>query len=309
MTPGIHRIPPADYHADRLAPEPSLSSTVARLLVNRSPLHAWTAHPRLNPDYEPEVKDAFDIGRVAHRLILGRGDEFCTIPGELLDAAGGARTTAAKDFIASARAAGMTPLKQEQADACVQMADACVRRMREAGMGLDAERSELTALAQIDNVWCRMMADNAPAGRPYLIDVKTTMNAAPEACRRSIADYEYAIQAAHYVATWEAATGERRRMRFVMVEKEPPHEVSIVELAPEWIATAASKIAEARRIWRECIDADEWPGFPHHIAVLEPPPWYEADWAARETGMPITKASRAALAAAYKAQAPVPAGE
>ena len=43
------------YHADP-APEPSLSSSVAKILVNLSPAHARIAHPRLNPDYRPRSR-------------------------------------------------------------------------------------------------------------------------------------------------------------------------------------------------------------------------------------------------------------
>ena len=70
--PGLYDMPEADYHADP-CPEPSLSSTLARLMVNRSPRHAWTASPRLNPDHEPVNKETFDVGRAAHAVLLGRG--------------------------------------------------------------------------------------------------------------------------------------------------------------------------------------------------------------------------------------------
>ena len=43
---GIHDIPPREYHADP-CPAPSLSRSIAKLLVERSPAHAYAAHPRL----------------------------------------------------------------------------------------------------------------------------------------------------------------------------------------------------------------------------------------------------------------------
>ncbi len=50
MTPGLHRLEAEACHRDP-APAPSLSSTLARLLLRRSPAHAWHASPRLNPDW------------------------------------------------------------------------------------------------------------------------------------------------------------------------------------------------------------------------------------------------------------------
>ena len=36
-----------DYHADKIGDVPTLSASIAQRLVTRSPLHAWTHHPRL----------------------------------------------------------------------------------------------------------------------------------------------------------------------------------------------------------------------------------------------------------------------
>ena len=53
--PGIYPgISAADYHAD-CAPEPSLSSSIARTLLAQSPLHAYHAHPRMGGRYADEA--------------------------------------------------------------------------------------------------------------------------------------------------------------------------------------------------------------------------------------------------------------
>ena len=49
------------YHADPAA-QPSLSATTCKLLCRRFPLHAWHAHPRLNPDYQRVEEKKFDPG-------------------------------------------------------------------------------------------------------------------------------------------------------------------------------------------------------------------------------------------------------
>jgi len=67
--PGIYDIPETDYHADPIA-EPSLSSSIAKILLARSPRHAWANHPRLNPNQEPETRREFDFGSAAHAMLL-----------------------------------------------------------------------------------------------------------------------------------------------------------------------------------------------------------------------------------------------
>lgn len=307
---GLHQIPADEYHRDP-APEPSLSSTLARLLLNRSPLHAWHASPRLNPDWQPVEKAVFDVGRAAHRALLGAGADYAVIPADYLAANGAASTKLAKDFIAEAREAGLTPIKADVAEQVETMAAAVRGRLAAMGIRFDPARSELAALAQIDGTWCRAMFDSAPERGGVIYDLKTTVDASPDAAIRTVETYGLDVQAAHYLDVFEAVTGERRRMRFVLVEKEPPHEVAVVELhddpesEADWMADARSKVREARRIWRECLDAGQWPGYPARVAILGARSFYRARWADREVGRPVTdKPSAEALRAAREFQAP-----
>lgn len=313
LAPGTHSIPEAVYHADALRPQVTLSSGVAKRIITQSPLHAWTAHPRLNPDYVPEERKTFDIGRAAHRAVLGAGGDYVAYPPEILASNGAASTKEAKAWAQEQRDAGRTPLKADEVDQIGAMADAVQRRLAAMGIAFDPARSELSVLAEVDGVWCRSLVDNAPADpRLPLYDFKTCEDASPEACVRHVANYGYDFQAAFYLDVWKAATGEDRRFRFVFVEKSPPHEVSVVELhdAPDheadWMMTARSKTREARRIWRECLAANQWPGYPARVAIIGAPGWYNTAWAAREIGAPVfpTKPSAEALRKAMELQAP-----
>lgn len=294
--PGLHRIDAETYHSDP-APRPSLSSSLGRKLLDQSPLHAWTASRRLNPDWQPDDRKTFDIGRAAHREVLGAGGDFAEIPPGMLASNGAASTKEAKEFIAECRAAGVTPIKGEDAEQVRTMAAKLRPRLRDAGVTLDPDRSELAALAEIDGVCVRALIDNAPEQSPWLIDFKTTTDASPAACIRAVTAYGYDFQAAHYLDAWEAATGERRRMLFVFQEKEPPFEVGLVELhdAPDdeadWMLDARHKAAEARRIWGECLATGVWPGYPARIALVGAPSWHRAKWADRPVLAPIPQST------------------
>lgn len=302
---GVHDISAEQYHADPCA-APSLSSTIARLIINRSPLHAWTASPRLNPAYESVERKTFDIGRAAHRAVLGKGGDYVAIPDELLASNGAASTKEAKAWIEAARADGMTPLKEAEVDAVGAMADVVRERLAAMGMAFDLNYSELSAIAEIDGIWCRAMIDSAPLGKNYLVDLKTTEDASPDAIIRSVMSYGYDVQAAHYLDVWQAATGERRKMRFVFVEKAAPYGVSVVELhdsadsEADWMLTARSKAGEARRMWSECLAANIWPGYPAQIAVVGAPSFHNQKWADREVGSPVVTKEMIARAAAWQ---------
>ena len=62
-------IPSTEYHLDP-CPEPSLSASVARTLIDRSPLHAWMQHPKLGGQQEESQPARMSLGSAAHSVIL-----------------------------------------------------------------------------------------------------------------------------------------------------------------------------------------------------------------------------------------------
>lgn len=303
--PGFHDLVPADYHADP-APEPSLSSTLARRLIGQSPRHAWTASPRLNPGFEPEEKEAFDIGRVAHELILGKGDGYCVVN------APDWRRKDARETRDWARAVGKVPLLQAQFDAAQIMAYECAGALADMRIDLASMRREVSAFAQIDGIWCRAMFDAWDEAANTFYDLKTCESAALPAVIRSVANYGYDFQAAFYQDVVKAVTGRTPRCVFVFVEKQPPHEVAVVELEDDmgaesdWMEPAREKCAFARRRWRDCLAADFWPGYPRRLATLGAPAWHLDAWHKIKGAMPTDnqKPTRAALETSAAMQAP-----
>src|SRR5215203_2653492 len=79
LGPGLHMIPPADYHRDP-CPIPSASCSILETLLNRTPHHAWLQHPRLNKDgWKPsESSRKADIGSAVHEMVTRRGRGIIT---------------------------------------------------------------------------------------------------------------------------------------------------------------------------------------------------------------------------------------
>jgi hypothetical protein len=85
MKPGIYRdMDSATYFGDP-CDEPSLSQSIAKILIEQSPLHAFQAHPRLavqtaDEDDEPEkYEKAKAIGNAAHAIVIRRGKKLAII--------------------------------------------------------------------------------------------------------------------------------------------------------------------------------------------------------------------------------------
>ena len=278
--PGAYAISEAEYHADP-CPEPSLSASVAAILLNQSPWHAWTAHPRLNPTFEPEDKATFDLGRAAHDLMLTGLRNFAVIE------AADWRTKEAKQQRDDARAAGKTPILAhhlKNAEAMIaagraqlaRMSDPIDRRAFTDGTG----QPEIALVWREGPAWCRSRLDWRPADGAIFHDYKTTgASAHPDAWQRTAYGMGADIQAGLYRRAIRAVYGiEEPEFRFVVQENYPPYALAVVALTPAALDMAERKAFHAIRLWQQCIAADRWPGYPARPCYIDPPAYEEARW-------------------------------
>lgn len=281
---GLHyNIPEHAYHADPCA-EPSLSSGLAKTLINHSPLHAWTSSRLLNPEWEPTIKRVFDFGHAAHAAVLGRGKTVDVVPKDVLGKGGALSTKAAKEFIAESRERGNVPLKQEEALRIAKMVAVFRDLADHMKVEFHPDHSEVVAIANVRGILNRAMIDNAhPDPKQPLRDFKTTTDCSSRAIEKKILDMGYDMQAAHYTDTWKAATGEDRDFEFWFQEKEPPFAMRVVRLTGDTLEMGRKRMRRARDIWRMCIKSDHWPGYPMGVEIMELPAWYQAAWLERET--------------------------
>jgi len=153
--PGIYDMPMADYLADPCE-TPSLSSGIARRLCEASPIHGWTAHPRLNPLYRAEVDERFDIGTAAHALLLeGRA-------GVAIIEAPDWRTAAARDARDRARAEGKIPIlsaRWEDVQALVRATRMQLNGHAATPTPFTDGRPEETLVWREGDIWCRARLD------------------------------------------------------------------------------------------------------------------------------------------------------
>jgi len=103
-----------------------------------------------------------------------------------------------------------------------------------------------------------------------LVDLKTTRDANPNTFGKTAHEYGYHQSAAHYIDGVKAATGEDLPFHFVLVEKTEPYLVSVVELDVEAVNLGRQLNDRAKRIYRECVESGNWPGYPSGELVSLP---------------------------------------
>jgi hypothetical protein len=273
--PGVYDWTAQEYHADPLAGAGgSVSSTVLRHILWPAGSPARVLWERAHPVH----KDVFDFGSVAHRLILGKGEQI-----EVVDAPdwrGKAAQTARDD----ARAAGLVPILAKDLGRAGQLAHAVLAHadagpLFEDGRGV-SERSVVWT-DDITGRWCRAMLDRFPhldgPGRPIAVDVKTTSSVATRALIRTIVDHGYDQQAAWYLDGLASLGMVDAVFVFVFAETQPPHHVRVVTLSQDWVARGRARNRDALDLYDRCADLDDWPGAPPGLLHLEPPRWFDTD--------------------------------
>lgn len=109
---------------------------------------------------------------------------------------------------------------------------------------------------------------------PVIADVKKCQDARPEEFAKSVARYGYDLAAAHYIDTFEAATGQRvYNYLLIAIEEEAPHGVMVYQLPEEWIDYGRQRRQQALLHAEQCDKSGEWPAYPEGIDVLMPPGW------------------------------------
>lgn len=264
--PGVYDLPEAEYHA-----HPALSSTGARKLLPPSCpalFNWWQTHP------EPPKKE-YDLGHAAHRFVLGEGMDIVCV-----DAADW-RTNAAKAQRDEVRAAGGVALladdyEQMQAMAVALRAHPVAAALFEAGSG---KPEQSLFWRDGSGVECRARVDWLPqaTGRRMVIgEYKTAPSADPEKFAKSAVDFGYAQQAAWYIDGVITLELDRDpAMVHIVQERTAPYLVSVIQLNSAALRIGRILNDRAIRIYKQCTDTGNWPGYSTDVVSTALPYWYE----------------------------------
>jgi hypothetical protein len=265
--PGVYDgLDEAAYHADPV-PGGSLSASGAKLLLPPScpALYAWRRD-------HPKVSAEFDFGTAAHKYVLGEGPLV-----KVIDAPDW-RGKEARDARKDARATGEVAMLRAELDEVEAMARA-IWAHPVAGKLFEPDRgkAEQSLFWQDPDygIWRRARLDwQLPGLRLIIADYKTTTDASPAAIRKTVANLNYHMQAAWYTDAIQAlGLGDDPAFLFVFQEKTAPYLITIAELDDEAIRAGRARNRDACEIWRDCTQADVWPGYSQDIELITLPPW------------------------------------
>lgn len=282
--PGAYNLAEDSYHADP-CPEPSLSGSLIKALLKRSPRHAWEMHPRLNLELERKESATFDMGSAFHKLILGKGKELA--PLDFKDW----KTDAAKAARKAAYARGEIPLLIPQHQKATEMAQAVraqIAGWEELAFAMAEGVPELTLIWQEETpfgpVWARCMLDWIPTRGDMAPDWKSTqIGAGPDEWGAKTAwALDIEIQAAWNRRAMRKVLGRNIDLFFAVAEIEAPHALACMRPSHASVAMADRQIEGAIASWGWCLKNNRFPGYRREMAWIEMPAWKERGLLERE---------------------------
>ncbi len=285
MTARILTISEADYFADRVIEVPTLSQSIAKLIVDKSPLHAWASHPRLGNCADRGDTKAMDDGTLMHHMLLGTGEDAV-----VLVHADNYRTKDAQIARDAAIADGKLPVLAHLHAALKAGVGMMRDRMADAGVDLDlfdAAQAEAGILWYEGDVACRGrmdklyvpnaadVASGAMSPRSVIFDVKKSRSAHPLACARHMLAYGYDIQRAAYTSAVEQLTGAPGEVdfQFIFIEDKAPYAVTVGRPDGIMRELGTRKWTQAVATWKSCLASGKWPGYATAPVNLEAPAW------------------------------------
>lgn len=268
LKPGVYTdLPADDYFA-----LPYASSTSLRRLLRLSPAHARV---------EIEETDALRIGTAAHAATLepeGAARLYYRVGIPKPDGRTKEGKLLREDAEKSAK--GRIILWEEEAQAIDAMRSAIWNHPIAADLLRHSDRELTIIWDDVTGVRCKARIDalsRMDEGLLILADVKTTSGGAHVDFQRSLANYDYHIQAAFYLRAAEAAGLHCERFVFIVVEKQPPFGVVTHLLDDEAIAKGWEAIMRGLARWGECEATGQWPSYPKDLVPLTLPKWHSKE--------------------------------
>lgn len=279
LKPGVYEMSAAAYHAS-----PALGSTSIRQFSSMTALEC--RHKMLGGG---KTTDQQHKGTAAHTAILEPHlvEESIAVwrhkseSGKLAPRSGKVWSAFQKEH------AGKTIVTEKEWPNVVAMAQFMQDRASTVYQFLrrgDCERSYFAQDPET-SLWVKTRPDNRGRmqGRRYLLDVKTIHSLedrvienaiAPPTKQRSHGRHAYCDQAAHYCDTVALVEEEPvEDFFFLFVRSTEPIDVRFMYLAPEWLEIGRERNRQALRGLAECIEKDEWPGYPVRLETIDCPDW------------------------------------
>lgn len=271
-------IAPAEYHK-----RPELSGSIAKTIIARSELHAWSEHPAYGGAGKVATKE-MNRGSAIGRFLLGKGAELACLPFDDW------RTKAAQESRDKARAEGLIPLTHVEYSEYEAAAKAIRERLSSMGHFI----SDVTGVSEPVILWeerspygpvaCRCMMDHLALQRATIYELKCPESAHPDSVEHYSESMGYRISAAAYIRALAALRPEMIgsiTFQFLFCEPTPPYAIYAPSPSAAFLESGDRDWTSAVSRWARATRDNYWPGYEDAGPITRP------RWALRREGFTV----------------------
>lgn len=261
IAPGVYAMSNREYHASLGVSKSDLD------LIHKSPLHYWKKKAGF---CEESSTEAMAFGTLVHTFVLEPEqveNQYIQQPDEI-----DLRNKAGKEWKAAQDASKSIAKKSDWATATA-MRDAVMAHPIAARL-FDGGRRELSIFWKHEtaDILCKCRPDNLTEDG-ILVDLKTAIDASPEAMMKAAWNFRYHVQAAWYL-DGAASLLAPRAFVFVAVEKTPPFAVGVYMADDDLLKRGKKDYLRDLRAYSDCTRQQAWPGYTDaEIYPLSVPTW------------------------------------
>jgi len=230
----------SEYHS-----RPEISKSDLDLLA-KSPFHFKNKHL-----FRYESK-AFDLGSAVHTLVLEPelfDKEYIV---EKIDK----RTKTGKELLEKCKAENLTILSPDDYEIAKEMANSVLSS--KLGTLFQNGKAEQSYIGKLNDVDVRCRPDYYREDLGLVIDLKTTIDASPDAFLKSCGSYNYYIQDAFYTDAMKSANLEVNDFIFIAVEKKPPYMVGAYRLGEPERDLGREHYRKLLNRYKTCKNNNDW---------------------------------------------------
>lgn len=223
-------------------------------LLAKSPFHF-----KFKEQFENEPSKSLVLGQAVHKLVLEPKDfdlEFAITPS--VDRRTKAGREAYSEFLLSS--ADKTILDSETFLKAKDIANS-VNAMKEVAMFLRDGVAEQSYFGEIEGVKVKCRPDFFNEILGLVIDLKTTTDASSDGFTKSVANFNYHIQAAFYADILRQNGKVVNNFLFIAVETKKPYMVGFYELDEVAIEQGRKTYLELLKRYKTCLERDSWWGY------------------------------------------------
>lgn len=264
--PGIYQgVPNEAYHSS-----PGISKSGLWTIYKQTPAHFKFPPP---PTENTTTKQAaYDFGTASHIAIL----EPERFEASVMRGPDDRRGNKWKDATAEAEHFNRTLLVAEDYDQVLAIRDAVHANARINAI-LTGGKPEIEASGfwtdPQTGVLTRCRPDFYRPDLRIMVDLKSTQSARPEDFARSVINFGYHAQEAHYSDGYRELGREIDGFLFLAWEKESPYAFGLYELPPSIVDEGRAIIRQSIETYADCVRANHWPAYGDGVTELRFKRW------------------------------------